>query len=71
MQNLFGERLRMLRKEKSLKQDDLAKVLGCTQRKISYLEQGVTEPDLQTLFKLSDYFDVTIDYLCGRTDYWM
>ena len=69
MQNVFGERLKMLRKEKDLMQEDIAKVLGCTQRKISYMEQGVTEPDLQSLIKLADYFDVSIDFLCGRTEY--
>lgn len=69
MQNLFGERLKSLRKEKGLKQEELAKVVGCTQRKISYMERGATEPDLQTLLKLADFFGVTIDYLCGRTEY--
>lgn len=69
MQTLFGERLKMLRKEKGLKQEEIAAILGCTQRKISYLEQGVSEPDLQTLFKLADYFGVSIDFLCGRTEY--
>lgn len=69
MQNIFGERLKILRKENHLKQDDVAKILGCTQRKISYMEQGVTEPDLQTLIKLADYFGVSIDFLCGRKDY--
>lgn len=69
MQNIFGERLKILRKENHLKQDDVAKILGCTQRKISYMEQGVTEPDLQSLVKLADYFDVSIDFLCGRKDY--
>lgn len=69
MQNTFGERLRMLRKEKSLMQDDIARVLGCTQRKISYMEQGVTEPDIQSLIKLADFFDVSIDFLCGRAEY--
>lgn len=69
MQNIFGERLKMLRKENHLNQEEIAKILGCTQRKISYMEQGVTEPDLQTLIKLADYFDVSIDFLCGRKDY--
>lgn len=69
MQKVFGERLKSLRTEKNLTQDDIAKILGCTQRKISYMERGVTEPDLQALSKLADYFGVSIDYLCGRTDY--
>lgn len=33
------------------------------------MEQGVTEPDLQSLLKLADYFGVSIDFLCGRTEY--
>lgn len=67
--NIFGERLKILRKENHLNQEEIAKILGCTQRKISYMEQGVTEPDLQTLIKLADYFGVSIDFLCGRKDY--
>lgn len=67
--NIFGERLKVLRKENHLNQEEIAKILGCTQRKISYMEQGVTEPDLQTLIKLADYFGVSIDFLCGRKDY--
>lgn len=67
--NIFGERLKVLRKENHLNQEEIAKILGCTQRKISYMEQGVTEPDLQSLVKLADYFDVSIDFLCGRKDY--
>ncbi|MDE5789264.1 MAG: helix-turn-helix domain-containing protein [Clostridia bacterium] len=59
----------MLRKEKELKQEDIANVLGCTQRKISYMEQGVTEPDTQSLVKLADYFGVSVDFLLGRSDY--
>lgn len=67
--NIFGERLKILRKENHLNQEEIAKILGCTQRKISYMEQGVTEPDLQSLVKLADYFGVSIDFLCGRKDY--
>lgn len=67
--NIFGERLKVLRKENHLNQEEIAKILGCTQRKISYMEQGVTEPDLQSLVKLADYFGVSIDFLCGRKDY--
>lgn len=67
--NIFGERLKALRKENHSNQKEIAKIIGSTQRKISYMEQGVTEPDLQTLIKLADYFDVSIDFLCGRKDY--
>jgi transcriptional regulator with XRE-family HTH domain len=69
MKILFNKRLKLLRSEKGLKQAELAKAIGITQRKISYLETGQLEPDLLTLCKLSDYFGVTIDYLVGMKDY--
>ncbi len=65
----FGENFRMLRNERGYSQRDLAKILHISQRRISYLESGVTEPDLQTLIELADFFGVTIDFLVGRTDY--
>ena len=69
MNILFAERLKSLRKEKGLNQEELARAIGCTQRKISYWEQGTIEPDLISLWKISDYFQVTCDYLLGKTDY--
>ena len=69
MDILFSERIKELRKEANLKQNDLAKALDTTQRKISYWEIGKTEPDLTSLWKICDYFNVSVDYLIGRTDY--
>lgn len=69
MNVLFAERLKNLRKEKSLSQKQLADGLQMTQRKISYLETGQLEPDLKTLWKISDYFEVSCDYLIGKSDY--
>lgn len=69
MNLLFAERLKNLRKEKSLSQKQLADGLQMTQRKISYLETGQLEPDLKTLWKISDYFEVSCDYLIGKSDY--
>ena len=69
MKLLFNNRLRALRKEKRLKQSELAKKLSTTQRKISYWEAGKTEPDLQSIWLIADYFDVSIDYLIGRKEY--
>lgn len=66
---LFADRLRNLRKEKGLSQTELAKELSITQRKISYLETGQLEPDLTTLLKISEYFEVSCDYLIGKTEY--
>ncbi len=64
----FAERVRNLRSETGLTQWQLADVLETTQRKVSYWELGKTEPDLLTLWKIADFFDVSIDYLLGRKD---
>lgn len=64
----FAERIRNLRSEMDLTQWQLADVLETTQRKISYWELGKTEPDLLTLWKIADFFDVSVDYLLGRKD---
>ncbi|MBR2330314.1 MAG: helix-turn-helix transcriptional regulator [Clostridia bacterium] len=64
----FAERIRNLRSEMDLTQWQLADVLETTQRKISYWELGKTQPDLLTLWKIADFFDVSVDYLLGRKD---
>ena len=64
----FAERLRILRREMDLTQEKLADIMETTQRKISYWESGKIEPDLFSLWKLADFFDVSIDYLLGRKD---
>lgn len=69
MNIIFAERLKNLRKEKGLSQTELAKALNLTQRKISYLETGQFEPDLTILWKISDYFEVSIDFLIGKSEY--
>lgn len=69
MKVLFAERLKELRKEKNLLQSELAKALNTTQRKVSYWETEKIEPDLTSLWKLSEYFEVSVDYLIGKSDY--
>lgn len=66
---LFSERAKQLRKEAGLSQTQLAQKLEITQRKLSYLESGQSEPDMETLCRMADFFDVTTDYLLGRTEY--
>ena len=68
MKILFSERCRQLRKEAGLTQTRLAAQLGMTQRKLSYLESGQSEPDLETLWRLADRFDVSVDYLFERCE---
>lgn len=59
--------LRKLRKERNVTQKQLARALGVSESTISLYESGKHEPDHATLIKIADYFNVSIDYLLGRT----
>lgn len=63
----FNDRLKKLRCEKIpvITQKDLANALGITQRKVSFLETGTTEPSLKDIVALCGYFNVSADYLLG------
>jgi len=65
---LFGSRIKQLRKESNANQNDLAKLLGITRTQISDLENGKTTTSIERLYILADYFDVSLDYLVGRSD---
>ena len=65
---VFGARLKALRKEKKLKQKEMAELLERTERNYQKLEYGEINVPGLTLIKLADFFGVTIDYLVGRTD---
>lgn len=58
--------LKELRKEKKILQKDVAKELNIKNTTYSNWEVGVSEPDIQSLKKLADFFGVSIDYLVGR-----
>lgn len=62
---LFGQILRTLREEKDLKQSDLASMLNISSSAYGFYERGKREPSLDSLIKLSEFFDVSIDYLLG------
>ncbi len=66
--SIFAKRLRQLRKEKDISQEELGKVLSLTKASISLYESGKREPDFETLQKIASFFNVTTDYLLGRTD---
>ncbi len=66
--NIFGERLRVLRKEQKMKQKEMAELLQCAERNYQRLEYGKTNVTATTLMFLCDYFHVSADYLLGRTD---
>ncbi|MBP1554102.1 MAG: helix-turn-helix transcriptional regulator [Oscillospiraceae bacterium] len=61
-------RLKKLREDKGITQLKLAMDLNMNQNNISRYEKGTREADYETLIKLADYFDVSIDYLLERTD---
>ncbi len=65
---ILGERLKMLRNEKNIGQNKLARDIEVSNASISYWENGKQEPSAQALFKLAQYFDVSADYLLGITD---
>lgn len=60
--------LKKLRKSKGLSQLQLALKLGLSQNTVSRYENGQREADYQTLVMFADFFDVSIDYLIGRTN---
>ncbi len=64
---MFGERLKQLREQKGLTQEDLGKRLKLTKANISKYESNKLEPNLETINYLAGFFDVTTDYLLGRT----
>ena len=68
MDNLFGERLRQLRKEAGFKQDELAAGLNFSRATISYYETGTRIPDIQKISIIADFFNVSVDYILGRTN---
>ena len=59
-------KLKELRKSRNLKQSEVAKAIYTTQQNYSRYEQGLVEPDFETLKKLAIFFDVTIDYILGK-----
>ena len=61
-------RLKELRIERNISQVKLAMDLGMIQNSISRYENGAREADYKTLILFADYFNVSIDYLLGRTD---
>ncbi len=65
--SLFGSRLRQLRKEDDLTQRELADNLGLAFSTISMYERGIREPDFETTESIADFFNVSMDFLLGKT----
>ena len=62
------ERIRNLREDKDLSQNEIAKILNCTQTTYSRYETGDLNIPVDSLIKLAKYFNTSIDYLTGLTD---
>ena len=68
MKIAVDERIRGLMKENGLSQVALAKKIGVKQNTVSAWVRGRKEPCIENLWRLADYFGVSVDYLVGRAD---
>lgn len=66
--SIFSERIKELRLEKNLTQTQLGEIIGVKHFSIYSYEKGRACPEMKGLVALADYFDVSMDYLAGRTD---
>ena len=64
----FGERLKTLRKVKKVTQREVAKTIDVTERNYQHYEANTQKPGFEKLIALADYFDVSLDYLVGRSE---
>lgn len=61
-------RIRQLREKNKISREDFAKKIDVSYAALSKYETGKRQPDYETLQKIADYFEVSLDYLLGRTD---
>ncbi len=65
---MVGKRIRQLRKEKGVTQNELSNFLGLTPKMISFYELEKRYPPHDIILKISDFFNVSTDYLLGKSD---
>ena len=65
--NLFSERLAALRKASNTSQASLAEEIGINRTAITHMERGERAASIEVFCALADYFDVSLDYLVGRS----
>ena len=68
MCNTIGNNIKKLRRQKNVKQDVLATSLHLRRQTVSSYERGITPPNIFTLIRIADYFDVSLDELTGRKE---
>jgi len=64
----FGERLKLLRQSKNITQGEIAKIFNTTERGYRNYEINKSTPNYETLIALANYFNVSLDFLCGRSE---
>lgn len=64
----FGNNLKKLREELNLTREELSEELGLSYSALSKYETDLRFPDKETLSRIADYFDVSVDYMLGRTN---
>lgn len=62
----IADNIRFFRKANNLTQEELSKQLGGSKNLVSNYENRISTPDIYTLVKLADIFDITLDELAGR-----
>lgn len=63
-----ADRLRILRESLKISQDKMSPLVGMKQSSINRYEHDQSDPSFETLLRYADYFDVSLDYIFGRTD---
>lgn len=63
----FSNKVKRIKKEKELTQAELSKLLNCSLSKIAMLETSKREPVKEDLLRISEFFNVSVDYLLGKT----
>ena len=63
-----AERIKQLRKKNGISQSELAEVIGVKNNTVSTWERGTRKPDFEALNLLSDYFEVSFEYILGSSD---
>lgn len=63
----FGQRLRELRKQRGISQNELSKHIGVSKSSVNMYERDEREPGFETLEAIADFFNVNMDYLLGRS----
>lgn len=64
----LGKKIKKLREEKGIRQEDIGKLFNVSKSAVSQWENDIRTPDMGIIIKLADFFDVSTDYLLGRTN---